>query len=146
MARQAISTGTAANDGTGDNLRDGGVKINANFSELYTDIGGNATTLPGKRVLHRVTTITANATLTLGFDYYILNKATALALTIPSGVDVGEVKVFTNKGAGLATITGVGIIAGAANSIALAQNEGCQIIWDGLKWYIIGNQSVLTLA
>ena len=43
MARQAISTGTAANDGTGDNLRDGGVKINANFSELYTDIGGDAT-------------------------------------------------------------------------------------------------------
>ena len=144
MARQAISTGTAANDGTGDNLRDGGVKINANFSELYTDIGGNATTLPGKRVLHRLTTVTANATLTLDYDYYILNKATALALTLPTGTVTGEVKVFTNIGIGVATITAN--MAGATVSFALAQNEGCQIIWAGTEWFIIGNQSVLTLA
>lgn len=144
MARQGISTGTTGNDGTGDNLRDGGIKINANFSELYTDIGGNATTLPGKRVLHRVTTITANATLTLGFDYYILNKATALALTLPAGTDTGEIKVFTNKGAGVATITAN--LAGASVSFALAQYEGCTIIWDGTEWYIVGNQSVLTIV
>ena len=144
MARQAISTGTTANDGTGDNLRDGGVKINANFSELYTDIGGDATTLPGKRVLHRLTTVTANATLTLDYDYYILNKATALALTLPAGTVTGEVKVFTNIGAGVATITAN--LAGASVSFALAQYEGCQVIWAGTEWYIIGNQSVLTLA
>ena len=44
MARQVIGTGTTANDGTGDNLRSGGTKINANFTELY-DLLGNGTTL-----------------------------------------------------------------------------------------------------
>lgn len=144
MAKQAISTGTTANDGTGDNLRDAATKINANFSELYTDIGGDATTLPGKRVLHRVTTVTANATLTLGFDYYILNKSTALALTLPDGTNTGEIKVFTNKGAGVATVTAS--LAGTSVSFALAQYEGCTIVWDGTEWYLVGNQSVVTLA
>jgi hypothetical protein len=36
MARQAINLGSAANDGTGDCLRDAGTKINANFVEVYT--------------------------------------------------------------------------------------------------------------
>lgn len=144
MSRQNISTGTAANDGTGDSLRDAGVKINTNFGELYFDIGGDSDVLPGKRILHRYTTITANSTLGLGYDYYILNKGTALAITLPDGTDIGESKTFTNKGAGVATITAN--IAGASTSLALAQYEGCQLIWDGTEWYIVGNQSVVTLA
>lgn len=35
MARQPLNTGTAANDGTGDTLRAGAQKIEANFTELY---------------------------------------------------------------------------------------------------------------
>ena len=35
--------GTAANDGTGDNLRVGGDKINDNFSEIYTAFGDGST-------------------------------------------------------------------------------------------------------
>lgn len=45
MTRQNISVGSAANDGTGDTLRAAGTKINANFSELYTLLGGSADTL-----------------------------------------------------------------------------------------------------
>jgi hypothetical protein len=45
MTRQNISTGTAANDGTGDTLRSAGVKINSNFAEVYTFLGGNSSTL-----------------------------------------------------------------------------------------------------
>ena len=45
MTRQNISTGTSANDGTGDTLRSAGTKINANFTELYTFLGGSADTL-----------------------------------------------------------------------------------------------------
>lgn len=144
MTRQNISIGSAANDGTGDSLRSGGGKINANFGELYYDLGGDSDVLPGKRVLHRYTTITTNSTLNLSFDYYILDRSTALAITLPSGSQIGETKVFTNKGAGVATVTAN--LAGASVSFALAQNEGCQTIWDGTEWFIIGNQSVLTLA
>ena len=39
MARQNINTGTTANDGTGDSLRQAGNKINQNFQELYTMLG-----------------------------------------------------------------------------------------------------------
>lgn len=35
MPQQTINVGTSANDGTGDTLRAGGQKINANFTELY---------------------------------------------------------------------------------------------------------------
>src|SRR5213592_3725747 len=37
MAQQAINLGAVANDGTGDTFRDGGDKINDNFTELYGD-------------------------------------------------------------------------------------------------------------
>ena len=39
MAKQSISIGSIANDGTGSNLRDGGDIINDNFNEIYTAIG-----------------------------------------------------------------------------------------------------------
>ena len=35
MEKEVISTGSAANDGTGDTLRTAGTKINSNFTELY---------------------------------------------------------------------------------------------------------------
>ena len=42
MAKQAINVGTAANDKKGDSLRAAFVKVNANFTELYTALGINA--------------------------------------------------------------------------------------------------------
>ena len=39
MAKQALGIGAAANDNTGDTLRDGGDKINDNFNEIYSAIG-----------------------------------------------------------------------------------------------------------
>ena len=47
MAKQAVNTGVLPNDGQGDNLRSGAVKINNNFTELYTALGdgSNLTTV-----------------------------------------------------------------------------------------------------
>lgn len=42
MAKQGISTGTNPNDGTGDSLLTGAVKINGNFDELYTYLGNGS--------------------------------------------------------------------------------------------------------
>lgn len=39
MARQDVFIGSTANDGTGDSLRSGAVKINQNFTELYDKFG-----------------------------------------------------------------------------------------------------------
>jgi len=41
MAKQTINLGSSVNDGTGDALRVGAQKINANFTELYTLLGGD---------------------------------------------------------------------------------------------------------
>ena len=37
--KQIIDVGILPNDGTGDTLRDAGIKINANFDQVYTAIG-----------------------------------------------------------------------------------------------------------
>ena len=39
MAKNVINRGTTPNDGTGDNLRTGALKVNQNFDEIYTAIG-----------------------------------------------------------------------------------------------------------
>ena len=44
MAKQTINIGSAPNDGTGSTIRDGGILINDNFTEIYTSLG-NGTTL-----------------------------------------------------------------------------------------------------
>jgi hypothetical protein len=41
MVKQTINTGLSANDRTGDTLRTTGIKINANFTELYDVLGGS---------------------------------------------------------------------------------------------------------
>lgn len=43
MAKLGISTGSSPNDGTGDSLIDGAVKINSNFNEIYNLIGDGST-------------------------------------------------------------------------------------------------------
>ena len=48
MARQGIGTGSSPNDGTGDNLRAAGGKINDNFTELYEYFGDGSTLSNGR--------------------------------------------------------------------------------------------------
>ena len=47
MAKQSVFRGTLANDGTGDNLREGARKLNENFDELYTALGDGSTLSSG---------------------------------------------------------------------------------------------------
>jgi len=43
MAKLTINRGSTANDGSGDNLREGANKVNLNFDEIYTAIGDGST-------------------------------------------------------------------------------------------------------
>ena len=202
MTRQNISTGTSANDGTGDTLRSAGNKINENFVEIYKFLGGgdsnnlssqvsledsavvfegatpddheirltaeNATVdrqvvIPnaaGTLLLDTATQTVTNKTLGELFfqsseintngdcsdtaTYIICDKATALSVGLNDGSEIGEFKIFTNKGAGIATITPDNFAGG--DSFALAQNEGAMCIWDGINWFLVGNQSVTTIV
>ncbi len=51
MTRQNINIGSSANDGTGDTLRSAGSKINQNFQEIYTQLGGDSSTLTTQVIL-----------------------------------------------------------------------------------------------
>ena len=60
MTKQLINVGLAINDGTGDTLRSGAQKINANFTELYNSVAytlpkATADVLGGVRVGNRLT-------------------------------------------------------------------------------------------
>ena len=69
--------------------------------------------------------------------FILANSATPITITVADGTLVGEHKIFTNKNAGAATITPANF--GPGTSIALDNNEGCQMIWDGGNWQLIGN-------
>jgi len=43
MAKQTVDIGSTANDGTGDSIRNGGDKINDNFTELFNALGNGTT-------------------------------------------------------------------------------------------------------
>ena len=58
MAYQALGLGSSANDGTGDDLRTGGDKINDNFVEIYTKLGNGSALTSG------ISALTATVTLT----------------------------------------------------------------------------------
>ena len=128
MAKQTISTGSAANDGTGDTLRSAGVKINSNFTELY-----DRQTAP----YYDIETLTVNGSISLDVPLTICNKATALALVLPNSSTIGLIKVITNKGAGIATISPLSFAQGS--TVALDQYDAVTLIWDGSKWYITGH-------
>ena len=64
MAYQSLGLGSSANDGTGDDRRTGGDKINDNFVEIYTKLGnGSALTSDTVALLTATQTLT-NKTLT----------------------------------------------------------------------------------
>ena len=88
MAYQGISTGTGPNTGNGDSLFDGALKINNNFTEIYSVFGTSntpgsslkpMTTTPINKVLqnNEFCTVTASGiTLTLPLSPYSGNEVT----------------------------------------------------------------------
>ena len=45
MAKQNLNIGSSANDGTGDSLRDGAIKLNSVIDEIYTALGNDTNLL-----------------------------------------------------------------------------------------------------
>ena len=79
--------------------------------------------------------ITGNVSTTK--SHIIANSGTPITLTLTNGLKSGELKVFTNKGAGIATVTPNNFANGT--SVALDQYDTATFIWDGTNWYLISN-------
>jgi hypothetical protein len=63
MAKQSLNLGSAPNDGTGSNLRDGGDLINDNFNEIYNAIGNGTTITAGTFLTTTNSEIVTNKTI-----------------------------------------------------------------------------------
>lgn len=110
MTRQNISVGTTANDGTGDTLRQAGIKINDNFTELYTRLGGDGDTLSTQVTLEDSAVVFEGSTTDAYETRLIAENATAdRTLRFPnvSGNIVvdGATQTLTNKTITSPTIT-----------------------------------------
>ena len=102
MAQQNINVGTNPNDGTGDSLRNGFIKTNDNFTELYSDKENTAnksatTTLGTSDVLFP----TQNAVKT-----YVDNGLSTKQNTLISGTNIKTINGNSILGSGDLTITG----------------------------------------
>jgi hypothetical protein len=86
MAKQVINVGLVINDGTGDAIRTGAQKINDNFTELYTLLGGS-----NGAPLEIVSKITAGNGVVVSSSYgeVLVSAKTA------SSLEAGVVKIGT---------------------------------------------------
>jgi len=117
MAKLGISTGSAPNDGTGDSLIDGAIKVNSNFNEIYTAIGdGTTLAVPVTNVVGgtgiNVSGSTGNVTITntgiantnnLRTDFLEVSGIS----TLSGGVAVTGVVTATSFSGSGANITGI---------------------------------------
>jgi hypothetical protein len=143
MAYQAIGLGASANDGSGDTLRAGATKLNANFVELYDVLGGSGATSLSSGISASSTvislsapnisgvvagtqtsaTITTLATTTVNGT--TLNGGT-LALAAGSITDSSGAISFGNENistTGTATLATVDINAGAIDGTVIGANS-----------------------
>lgn len=86
-----------------------------------------------KKVAVSSATQTASGAMSATAGYIIFNSGGAVAATLADGTEVGEMKMITNKGAGLVTVTPVSLAGGG--TFTVAQNAGAQCIWDGTNWF-----------
>ena len=114
MARQGITTGSIPNDGTGDTLLSGAIKINENFSEVYGLIGDGTNAYVGI-----VTQIVAGSNISISTSYG--------SVTVTSTASGGGESYWTQTDVGIHTLSNVGI--GTTNSTSRLTVGGDEGFW-----------------
>lgn len=142
------ATGSAVNEFTVANSAAGS---GPNFSATGSDsditlniLGKNGGPVRMTKGAYNMATMTASGAISRTRTYINFNSGIALAATLANGVVSGEFKKLTNAGAGTVTVTPANFAQGT--SFALAQNEACEVIWNGTNWFVISNYSTLTIA
>jgi len=103
MAKQTINRGTAANDGTGDNLRAGAAKVNDNFDELYTALGDGTTLTSGNYITDSNSVVLANKTIS-GASNTITNIPSSALSSLPNSKLDNSTITITGDGAATSAI------------------------------------------
>ena len=128
MALQSLNIGTAANDGTGDNLRAGGDKINDNFSEIYTAFGDGSTL--SSLAITGLNSATANELVTVGATTTELDAESNLTFDGSTLAVTGAVTV-----SGLTTLSGNLVIPDAGNIGSASDTDAIAIASSGVTTF-----------
>tara|TARA_A100001234_G_C12605750_1_gene377067 strand:- start:13 stop:942 length:930 start_codon:yes stop_codon:yes gene_type:complete len=133
LANGASTTGpTLSATGTG-----------ANLNIIMTPKGTGSVEL--NKAAFSSSTITANGAASTAATLIVGNKGSQLNVSLADGTTVGEYKIFTNKGAGAMHVTPASF-RGTDTKFVLTQFDGCTCIWDGTNWFLVGNQSSVTVS
>ena len=102
MAKLSINRGSVANDGTGDNLRAGGNKINLNFDEIYTAIGDGTNLSANIKVKDDTSTV---ATINAKGDTLGILGGTGISSTVSGSNVTLAVDATVSTASGTQTLT-----------------------------------------
>lgn len=144
MTKQVIQTGVAANDGTGDSLREGASKINSNFTEIYSAIGdGNSLKIltsgagTGEVLAFNGTSfVPTNVAGTSSYSTINADQGTAIASTQGSAIDIiGGTGITTQVLNNTLVINALGGSSGSGGaSVTVSENPPTEPN-DGDLWY-----------
>ena len=153
MSQQIIDVGAAANDGTGESLRNAFTAVNSNFTEIYTAgpvgsniaISGNVitnTALNGNIVLkpNGIGVIQANAAVLPSIDnVYVLGSAALRFDTVYAGYYYGNGAFLTGISGGSGN--GQAIVNGPSNVAISPANGNVTIGINGAGNVVVISQS-----
>ena len=98
MAKQGISTGSAPNDGTGDTLLAGTIKINDNFNEIYDKFGDGTN-------LVSFVSFASTAGYSTNAGIASTSVAAGIAASVSDNIDINTSGVVTSSYADVGKIT-----------------------------------------
>lgn len=138
----AVNEITVKNNTTGlDPL----VSASGNDTNLNLNLAGKGSgAVELAKAAYTVITQTAGGAVSANHSFIIFNNGSPFSASLANGSVPGEIKIFTNKGAGAVTVQPANYAQGSF--FQLAQYDGCQAVWDGTNWYVVGNQGELTVA
>ena len=120
MAKQLIGIGSVANDGTGDNLREGATKVNNLMNELYTALGDGTNFTSGTFATTTATQALSNKDLTAATNTFPTISIKDDASTIDA-LSLGQTLTFEG-GTGITTTVTDNKVSMAAEVSAASTN------------------------
>ena len=126
MAKLGISTGTSPNDGTGDSLLGGAVKVNSNFDEVYGKLGDGTNLFVGI-----VSSIAVDGALSISTSYGAPTITGTANTAVVNAEQIYSAGIVTF--AGDAKITGVNTFSSAGYDIAGIVTAQDGVLYDTLK-------------
>ena len=124
MAKQSISIGSIANDGTGTKLRDGGDIINDNFNELYTAIGDGSVIDQGR--LYNIVGGTGIGSNLVGNDFTVSIDGIVVTASSTSTLTNKSIDIASNtiQNANLLPAISIADSSSTVTQIALGETLG----------------------